>query len=254
MKSYKFYSVFVLFMMLFIALISCREEKLRKEQLDITAQEIWDKTITYHDPLGKWDSFGGEMHMVTVIGKNNVVEEIIEINKPENFYKCTWINGDDKLIKGMKDNSYFYSINENQAPSDELLKAYGFTDDNTALYKEHHTSHFGLPMELKSSGMTLDDHVELIEYDGRECYALTFIGLPENVKHSYYEGKWILYVDAVNFAMRGIQLEELAEYPPSYAILSGEIIINGVKIPHTKAAFKSEDNSHSWTSIYTPLN
>jgi hypothetical protein len=108
-------------------------------------------------------------------------------------------------------------------------------------------------MELKYSGMTLDDHAELIEYDGRECYALTFIGLPENVKHSYYAGKWILYVDAVNYAMRGIRWEP-TEKPARYSIFSGEIIINGVKIPHTKAAFKSEDNSHSWTSIYTPLN
>jgi len=147
-----------------------------------------------------------------------VVEEVIEINKPENFYKCTRVDGDVKAIKGIKNSKYFFAINEDPKPSEKLVKKYGLTEDNTSLFKEHHTCHFGLPMELKTSGMTVEDKVEVVEHDGRKCYALTFIGMSDKVRHSYYKGKIILYVDTVTFAMRGTKWESTEN--PVYMIFA----------------------------------
>jgi len=222
------------------------------EETDILGQELWEKTIAYHDPHGKWDSYEGIMHMVTVIGKNRVVEEVIEINKAENYYKCTRIDGDVKAIKGIKNSKFFCAINEDTDPSEELIKKYGLTKDNTSGFKEHHTCHFGLPMELKTSGITVEDKVVVVEFDGRKCYALTFIGMADRVTQAYYEGKLILYVDMFTFAMRGIDSEP-TEYPKNYTILSGVIEVNGIKIPHVKSTFRSEDDIHLWSSIYTTI-
>ncbi len=227
-------------------------QKMQPEETDIKGEELWEKTIAYHDPHGKWDSYKGIMHMVTVIGKNRVVEEVIEINKPENYYKCTRIDGDLKAIKGFKNGKYFYAINEDTDPSEELAKKYGLTEENTSGFKVHHTCHFGLPMELKTSGVTVEDKVVVVEYDGRKCYALTFNGMSDLVSHDYYEGELVLYIDTVTFAMRGIKREP-TEYPKYYIILSGEIEVNSIKIPHIQAGFRGEDDTHWWSSIFTTI-
>ena len=252
MKSYDFYTVSLILIFLSILLISCNDQEMQQEKVNISGQELWEKTIAYHDPNGKWDSYAGKMHMVTVIGKNQVFEEIIEINKTENFYKCTWIDKDTEVIKGIKNGEYFFGINEDSNPSEQLKSQYGLSEDNTSSFKEHHTCHFGLPMELKTSGMTVEENVEVVEHDGRKYFALTFIGMPDKVKHLYYEGKLVLYIDPVTFGMRKIERES-TKYPPDYTILSGEIDVNNVIIPHMKGVFRSEDDIHRWSSIYTTI-
>ena len=221
--------------------------------VNLTGQQLWEKCISYHDPHGKWNTYEGIMHMVTVIGKNEVMEEVIEINKPENYYKCTWIDGEVKAVKGIKNSKSFFAINDDNNPSEELIKKYDLTEENVSFYKVHHTCHFGLPMELKISGMTVEDKVDVVEFDDRKCYKLSFIGISEKATHEYYEGRFILYVDMVTFAMRGIE-NEPTEYPKHYTILSREIEVNGIKIPHVKSTFRSEDDIHLWSSIFTTIS
>jgi hypothetical protein len=152
------------------------------------------------------------------------------------------------VIGVIKNEECFHSVNGNK-PSDEDIKKFNLSCENTKEYKEHHTCHIGLPMELKLAGVQVQDEVEKVEFQGNDHLALRLDGYVDKVKHPYYAGSWTLYVDPNTYAMKGMDFKS-----PDwnvYFIAHGEIEVNGIKMPMIKNYFNSKDDSHRFTDNFT---
>jgi hypothetical protein len=219
--------------------------------MKLTGQQLWEKCISYHDPEGKWLVFEGKVHINTIRSKSDISgAEILQIQKPEDFYQSTIIDFDVKAIKGIKEGKCFHAVNGNYEPSDEQIEKYKISCEDASISKEHHTCHFGLPMQLKTSGVVVQEKVKSEIFYGTICHVLTLIGETSAVKHPYYEGTWQLYIDPVSYAMKGLRWQS-EEHSGIYEVFINELEVGGIIMPQVKVVFMNEDDSHYYTDIFT---
>lgn len=233
--------------LLSMTIVYCNAQDLKA---DLTGKEVLEKTINYHDPQGVWDNYKGKLFEVTVFASNYVVKETIEVDRPNDFYLSTCFQEFGTLKRGIDKGKNIFSLNDKPDIPDEIKKNWGISDDGIKQFREQHYGHFGLPMVYKKSGMTIQDDVKIVDFDGRRCYAITFIGKPDLIINSFYTGEQILYIDMNNFSMRGLRWK--MPETEGVQIFAGEVDINGIKIVHVKCAFDKDGNAQ-FSSINLPV-
>lgn len=199
------------------------------------SQEILENTIKYHDPNNVWETYKGKLYQVTIHPSNYVVKETIEIDNQNDYYLSTCFQEFGILKRGIKKGNSFYSLNEKSEIPEEIKTNWSISDQGIKYFSVIHHGHFGLPMVLKNYKVELQNNVKVVDFNGRKCHALTFIGKP----YSVWAGELILYVDPDNYSMRGKKYIN-GDYS-EYTIFSGEIEINGLKVVHAKMAYNSDD-------------
>ena len=229
------------------------EQMISGDEIPFTAEEIHEKCIRYHDPTGVWDTYKGKMHHVTVLGQNYVVTETIEFDKPNDYYLSTTYQNFGTIKRGINKGQHFFSLYNDTIVSQQIKDNWGLSREGISWFKNQHLGHFGMPMLLKTSGMTVARKTEIVKFDGRDCYALTFTGIPEKVIDPIFENTLTLYIDPASFCMRGYNwiINENAKFT---AVLSGEIAVNGLKIPHIICLYnaKGEHGSSSINTVIPP--
>ncbi len=230
------------------------KELITDGEISFTAEEILEKSIQYHDPTGVWDTYKGKMHHVTVLGQNYVVTETIEFDKANDYYLSTAYQNFGTIKRGINKGQHFFSLDDDTIISQQIKDNWGLSSSGINWYKNQHLGHFGMPMLLKTAGMTVAKKAEIVKFDGRDCYALTFTGVPEKVIDPIFENTSILYIDPSTFCLRGYNwmIDENTKFT---AVLSGEISINGLKIPHIICLYNAK-GEHGSSSINTviPVN
>ena len=214
-----------------------------------TSTEILNKAIAFHDPLQKWADYSGKVDLLTVFSNGNSSGgEIIEIHTKEGFYQCTSLT--NKTIKGIKNGKCFREVDGNTNPNEDVIKKYNLGDENINVYKNWHYFHFGILMELKASGLILEDKVETVKFQGEDCLGLKFSYDVNKVKNEFYKGSnWMVYIDPVNFSIKGFKEVGVMN---RFAVLSGILTVNGLKIPLCRTYFNNEDNSFYMVDIFMP--
>jgi hypothetical protein len=237
---------------LFLVSLTSKNSQCQAQLFKKRGQDIWERTIAYHDPYNKWNSYTGILQEITVFANNHYVQETIEINKPDDYYLSTVFQSFGIIKRGMDKGKYFFSLNGNQDVPAAIKNDFGLSEAGIIGFREQHMGHFGLPMHLKSSGMKVQRKAKVVDFEGRKCFELSFIGTPETVINKYYEGKLILYIDTKFYSMRGLKWEP-ARKPAYYVVFSKEIEINGVRIPHVMSCYRVENNTPLYSSINNPF-
>jgi hypothetical protein len=225
------------------------------QEVALTGNELWSKTIAYHDPQGKWATFSSKVHLVTTFSNGTYGEEEFEIRKSDDFYQSTRFAGKVKAVKGVRNGACFNAVDGNNKPSAAQIEEYGLDCEIVLQFmKEHQSCHFGLPMELKTPGVEAEGRVTWENFQGRKCYTLKLVGNPQVVKHPYYAGTWILYIDPVTYAMRGMRVQTEAfkamGFYNCYIVAMGELEVGGIKMPQIRNYFR-EDDSYAVTDAFT---
>ena len=131
-------------------LISCRPAPEKADQpeeqpaVSLSASELLDKAIQYHDPQGKWETFSGQVRLITTYPREgrNYGEEIIEIRNDDNYYRCT-INRDGGVaVRGIEAGQCFREVNGNNEPSEEELAAFILDCEGTKQFQQHQSRYF----------------------------------------------------------------------------------------------------------------
>jgi hypothetical protein len=221
-----------------------------RDRFKNTSEEILKKAIAFCDFYQDWDNYYGKIRLRTFWENGNNSDEIIEIQTKENFYQSSLSSGDMKFTRGVKNGKCFQEINGNKNPGDELIKEYGLDCKSIHYYKEHHYCHFGLLMELKTSGLVLQKRVETTKFSGNKCLALTFKCDTTRIRNDYFSetNSIIVYLDPENYSMKGIKEFGKMNF---YIVFSGILNVNRIKIPLCKTYFNSDDNSLKWIDVFS---
>ena len=219
----------------------------------LKSTEVLDKAIRVCDVFNSWNDYYGEVRLLNImLPEGKVWDEKIEIRTKEGFYKCTSLNGDEKVVKGIENGKCFREINGNSNPDADLIKAYGLDSAQITLWKENHYCQLGLLMELKTSGLTLADEVRVEKFNEHDCYTLTFTFDTTKVKNDYFKGAdVIVYIDPANYSLVGYQCNGLFMNFKWYAVFTGTFKCNGISIPLCKTYYNSADNSLIFFDLIT---
>ena len=216
---------------------------------DITGPDLWEKVIKYHDPDGKWATFKGKVHIVTTFRKDQLAGQIITLDNNAGRYQARDLTDQGATI-GVKNGKAFASFKN--PPQDEEQRLQQMLDRAVGM-RQHHSGHIGMPMQMKVAGLVASDKVDMVNFKGRNCYAITLSGGTNEGPYSYWKGTWTLYVDPESFAMCGARSEN-EDFPSRYFECLGEIEVNGIKLQRVKNSYLSEDNSHVFTDVFAPAD
>jgi len=204
----------------------------------ITADQLVNRTIAFHDPDGWWDRV-----------KMDMVIEMKTPNRPARLSNVVVdnINGgfeisvlsNDKLLEWMVDgkDSCDFKVNF-VAPTVAQADSLNLTVDRAKFLRNYYTYLYGLPMKLKDAGTRIGDEVIETTFMGKPVLAL-------RVTYDESVGKdiWYLYFNPSTYAMVGYRFyHDEAKNDGEYIVLEDMIIEQGLRIPRNRSWFTNAED------------
>lgn len=213
----------------------------------ISGQELLDRSIAFHDPNKQWHQFDGQF---TVIMKTpNSTDRIssIILNNPEQNFTLTVEKDSDTYSYVLKKNECQISLNDNTNISEADRTKFKLNCERGNMMKNYYSYLYGLPMKLKDPGAIVDPTVYKKTFKNKE-YLVLRVGYDLEVG----EDIWYFYFDPMSYAMEVYQFfHDETKNDGEYILLSGLEIIEGIKMPKTRAWYYNKDNTYLGTDILT---
>ena len=212
---------------------------------EISAQELLDKSIAYHDPDGKWANFKGSFTIKMETPKRPVRTTKIELDFPQQYFKSSVERGGISTTAEWKAGQCTHSLEGSTTFTAAQAKEHGLNCKRTNKMRDYYVYLYGLPMKLKDPGTQLDPKVYTKTLKGKSYHCL---------KVTYVEtvGKdiWYFYLDKTTAQLRHYQFyHDEAANDGEYILLSGEANIEGIKMPKERAWYMNGDDRYLGTDF-----
>lgn len=226
----------------------------------LSAEEVFEKVIQYYDPDGIWEKYEGSMHLYSIFA-NAIGEEELTINNATDYYQSIRLRNDTTFAKGIKEGKIFFTIDKKNYTLEDLpehfqKQPYNLSEQNVKMMSEHHHCHFSLPLTLHAAGAKPLPEVGKKNLFGTDCLAIKFEGLPNNYPQGGYNGPITLYINAAdNYKLHGALHDNGwgKDQKGMLTVYSGEIEIEGLKIPARRVFFQAADQSYNFVDAFAPL-
>ncbi|MEC3964127.1 DUF6503 family protein [Flagellimonas halotolerans] len=209
----------------------------------LSADEVLEKAIVFHDPNGNWENLNTTFKVVMETPSRPKRTSIIGVDFPKQGFS---------LNVGQKGNSYAYEFNRGSCEitlngsedfSEEEAEEFQLNCERGNFMKDYYTYLYGLPMKLNNPGTHVDPKV----------YNRTFKDKKYVVLKVTYDAEvgtdtWYFYFDPTTYAMEVYQFyHEESKNDGEYILLTGLEEINGIKMPKTRAWYLNKGDKYLGT-------
>lgn len=203
----------------------------------LSAPELLEKSIQYHDPQGNWESFDGEFKIVMDMPGKPERTSVITLNLPEEYFNLSEQRDGKKSFRELNGDDCRFSDAEGEVVTTK-------TDDTqcerTVMMKNYYSYLYGLPMKLKDSGTILDPKVKKTTFKGKE-----YLSLRVTYDEAVGSDIWQFYFNPETYAMEVYQFfKGEDEKTGEYILLSDELEVNGIKMPKDRAWYYNKDDGY----------
>jgi len=219
----------------------------------ITADQLLEKAIQYHDPNNTWPQFNGQFTVTMETHSNSKRLSKIYINLPEEYFRVQATR--DTIVTDYTLNKEDCSLTLNGASnlSEETLKANNMSCERAEMYKNYYTYLYGLPMKLKDPGTILDPTVEKKTFKGKE-----YLVLKATYDEAIGSDVWFFYFDPNTYAMEIYQFFKgdpngKGKDTGEYILLTEEIVINNIRFPKNRAWYYNKDDTYLGTDFLNKM-
>lgn len=203
---------------------------------DITANELLDRSIAFHDPDGLW--------------KESKLEFVIKMESPDlapRTSKMTIDNekGEFSLTMILDGRVYDFRVDgrdsceikiDFQQPTYKEIDSLGLTPDRARRWRDYYGYLYGLPMKLKDDGTVIDPKVINTTFNGEGVLALRV-----TYKAEVGEDIWYFYFNPGTYAMVGYRFyHDERVNDGEYIILSGIEVSKGLRIPKDRSWYTNK--------------
>ncbi len=209
------------------------------ESQQLTAQEIIDKSIEYHDPNYSWPTFQGEFEVLMRMPDRPERLSHIDINLPkERFILTSMVDTVSQQYLVTPEKVIYRNNGELVANPDQNRIDRGY------FMRDYYTYLYGLPMKLKDQGTMVHEEVEEVTQWGSE-----YLKIKVTYDPAVGSDVWFFYFDPKNYKLKAYQFYKTIEDgtidPQSgeYILLSREEIIDDIRIPAYRHWYCNKDTS-----------
>jgi hypothetical protein len=216
---------------------------------NLSSDQLLENAIKYHDPNGHWNRFNDEFTVIMTTPKDQKRTSVISINLPKDHFSIhatrDTVSTTYTLDKGACKMTYNTEVVDSLAAEEKNMNC-----ERGTLYKNYYTYLYGLPMKLKDPGTNLGANVEKKTFQGKE-----YLVLKVTYDKAVGSDVWYFYFNPKTFAMDIYQFFKTdgngKEKPESgeYILLSGEAVLNGIKIPKIRAWYFNKDDTYLGTDV-----
>ena len=203
----------------------------------ISATQLLEKTIEYHDPQGNWDSFNGTFKVEMDMPEKPERKSTITINLPEQYFNLSELSEGKESFREVNREDCRFS---NKDGGVVVAKNTDEQCERTVMMKGYYTYLYGLPMKLKDPGTILDPVVKKMKFKGKE-YLVLRVTYDEAVGSDI----WQFYFNPETYAMEVYQFfKGEDEKTGEYILLTDVLDVNGIKMPKDRAWYYNKDNGY----------
>lgn len=209
---------------------------------NISASEVLDKSIAFHDPQGNWPSFKGVLQVTMETPKGSPRQSMIRIDLPNESFQLLQYKDSVKTTYGLDKQKCTTSLTDSIAGKRTPCEM-------ATLYKDYYTYLYGLPMKLKDLGAKLDPKVAAVTFKGKEYLKL-------RVDYTAEVGSdiWYFYFDPNTYAMEVYQFfksenGKMKMDSGEYILLSELKEIDNIKFPKKRAWYYNKQDGYLGTDI-----
>ena len=216
----------------------------------LSAQELLEKTIAYHDPNNVWTTFNGTLNITMETPDKVNRDSDIQIHIPKEFFNLITSRDSTTITYTLDKGACIISKNDSIRIAKQTEEPKRSHCEMTELFKNYYTYLYGLPMKLKDPGNIVSDNVEHKTFKGKAYWVLK-VTYDEDVGSDV----WYFYFNPTTYAMEVYQFFKTdnngIEKPDSgeYIMLSEEAIINTIKMPKIRAWYYNKDDKYLGTDI-----
>jgi hypothetical protein len=211
---------------------------------NISAKQLLENAINYHDPNAHWENFNGTFIIEMTRPYTSKRRSVISIDLKDDYFNIDvtkdTVNTSYTLHKDKCQLAY------NGKTLDSLkAKSKNMSCNRARLYKNYYTYLYGLPMKLKDFGTNISETVETKTLKGK-AYLVLKVTYDKAVGNDI----WYFYFDPNTYAMEVYQFfktdENGKEKPDSgeYIVLSEEVLVNGIKMPKVRAWYYNKNDQY----------
>jgi hypothetical protein len=216
----------------------------------LTAEQVLQKSITYHDPEDRWPVFQDSLKiLLETPDAPKRISRIYIDNQSGLFYvKATRDSSIVEFAVG-KDSCTVKWNGSNQFSKTEADEN-GLNCERAKMYRNYYSYLYGLPMKLMDPGTRLSEEFEVRTFKGKDYQVLRV-----DYKAEVGSDIWYFYFDPQTYAMEVYQFYrsdengQLKEDTGEYILLSGEEEIGGIRMPKTRAWYYNKDDKYLGTDI-----
>lgn len=217
---------------------------------EITAKQLLEKAIHYHDPMGNWDHFKGTLSVNMNLPNGNERLSEISIDLGNQYFKLQTIKDDKNIEYVIANSEVTFSLDNTTEFTEEEAKTFNLTDTRAKFMQNYYTYLYGLPMKLKDPGTLLKSAVERKEFLGK-----TYLVLKVKYEEGVGKDSWYFYFDPKTYALKVYQFyHDETKNDGEYILLSEEEIFSGIKIPKIRAWYMNKDGSYLATDTLTKIS
>ncbi|MDA7819490.1 DUF6503 family protein [Flavobacteriaceae bacterium] len=210
---------------------------------DFTANELLNRSITYHDPDGLWKNFNGSFNVSMESPNRPFRKSKIELNFKDSFFRLTVDSDVNTSVYQLEDKECLLSYNGASDFSDEIADKNRLSCESAKMYRDYYTYLYGLPMKLKDSGTILNPLVEEKVVDNVSYWKLKVTYEPETVGDT-----WYFYFDKNSFQLKRYQFfHDESKNDGEYIVLKNELNVNGIFMPKDRSWYYNKDDKYLGT-------
>lgn len=208
----------------------------------LTANELLEKTIGYHDPQGSWEQFSGTLDIELEMPNSPKRVSQVQIDLPSEFFSVT-VSGENTTKRVVDKGECSFKLNGTVEVSEEDIKKHRGDCERSTMFKNYYTYLYGLPMKLKDPGTHIDPVVQKKTFKGKE-YLVLRVTYDQEVGSDI----WQFYFNPDTYAMEIYQFfKGLDEKTGEYILLTDEVVIGGIKMPKDRAWYYNKEDGYLGT-------
>nr|WP_297787383.1 DUF6503 family protein [uncultured Allomuricauda sp.] len=209
----------------------------------ISAEEVLEKAIAYHDPNSNWESLKTTFKVVMETPSRPKRTSTISVDFPEQEFTLDVEQDGNSYAYFFKKDACTITFNGNKEFSEEEAEKFRLTCERGNFMKDYYTYLYGLPMKLNDPGTHLDPKVQQKTFKGK-TYAVLKVDYDAEVGTD----TWYFYFDPSTYAMEVYQFyHDESKNDGEYILLEGMEEINGIKMPKTRAWYMNKDDKYLGT-------
>ena len=230
----------------FLAIIffSCSQQ--RQEPIPLKGIELLNKSISVHDPNGKWEDLELAIHVQEPRTGNPSRYSQLKLNNANGVFELIR-NREKHLSKHIVDenNQSKVFLGESEEIVDSLVEKFRLKPERNEGYRDFYQMMYGLPMTLNTGRVEKIGDVTTQNYNQQICYRI-----PIELKEEMFSKNWIVYIAKDSYEFKGMEIVFPNDKTKGERLyFEGNISIDGVNIPRIRHWHEYSNNEYSGSDI-----
>jgi len=210
----------------------------------LTAKDVIQESIKYHDPSGLLSAEVWTMHFEDSRPDGSTRDSYFRFNPMNYDFEMMRGSKEKKVILKMEDGQFSATLNGSSDYSGQEAKDNRLDKNRATMMRNYYHYLWCMPMKLNDPGTIIDNKVKEVDFFGKASLEIKVTYTPEVGKDI-----WYFYFHPESKAMHGYRFyHDESANDGEYITLDNEVESNGVRIPqirkwytHKAAKFLGED-------------